>query len=91
MVEVDWPMKVLYMHIQLYREKWLSSHRCHFVKNTFSAKLLHAYVQYVYIVTIKHWINLLKAMEGVDRSTKTLSITGMHNQKHIKEKLTKFS
>ena len=52
-VGVDWPMKALSMNIYTspIRENCLSSHSCHFVKNIFFwTKLLHAYVQCVYIV-----------------------------------------
>ena len=48
LVGVDQPMQALSMHIQKpYKNNCLSSHSCHFVKKK---KLLHAYVQYVYIV-----------------------------------------
>ena len=50
-VEVDRPIKALSMHIQKpYKWKIVCSHSCHFVKNYFFwTKLLHAYVQCVYI------------------------------------------
>ena len=45
----------------------LSSHSCHFVKNYFFwTKLLHAYVQCVYIVKEKYQIVPSKAVVGVD-------------------------
>ena len=44
-------------------------------KNVFSTKLLRAYVQYVYIVYVKHWINSSKAVVGVDWPTKVLNWT----------------
>ena len=49
---VDRLMKALFKHIHnLIKENCLSSHSCHFVKNYFYlTKLLHAYVQCVYIV-----------------------------------------
>ena len=41
---------------------------CHLVRNYyFQIKLLHAYVQYVYIVVAKHQIVPSKAVVGVDR------------------------
>ena len=44
-------------------ENCLSSNSCHFVKNYFFLnKLLHAYVQYVYIVTAKYQIVPSKAV-----------------------------
>ena len=66
----------------------LCSHRCHFVKNYFFwTKLLHAYVQCVYIVWTKYKIVPSKAVVGVDRSMKAPSI---HIQKPNKGKLSKF-
>ena len=60
-------------------KKSLSSHRCHFFKNyLFQTKLLHAYVQCVYIVSATYHNAPSKAVVGVDRSMKALS---MHIQK----------
>ena len=53
MVGVDRHMKVLFMHMQLNRENCLYSHIC---QNYFSTELLHAYVQYVYIIEVKYGI-----------------------------------
>ena len=50
-------------------------------KNFFGTKLLHAYVQYVYIVAAKYQNVPSKAVVGVDRSMKALS---MHIQKPYK-------
>ena len=67
----------------------LSSHSCHVVKNHFFwTKLLHAYVQCVYIVKAKYQIAPSKAVVGVYRPMKAPS---MHIQKPYKEKLSKFS
>ena len=73
-------MKAPSMHIQKpYQGKILTSSQLHFVKNSFfQSKLLHAYVQYVYIVATKYQIAPSKAVVGVDRSIKALS---MHIQK----------
>ena len=62
----------------------LSSHSCHFVKKKKSTRLLHAYVQCVYIVSAKYQIAPLKAVLGVDRPMKTPS---MHIQKPYKGKI----
>ena len=70
-------------------ENCLSSNICHFVKNYFfQTKLLHAYVQYVYIVAAKYQIAPSKAVVGVDRPIKALSCI---YKSHISEKLSKFS
>ena len=62
---------------------------CHFVKiYFFQTKLLHAYVQCIYIVAAKYQIAPSKAVVGVDRPIKALSI---HIQKSYKRKLCKFS
>ena len=67
----------------------LCSHSCHFVKKYFFwTKLLHAYVQCVYIVEAKNQIVPSKAVVGVDRPMKAPS---MHIQKPYKGKLSKFS
>ena len=67
------------------QEKCQSSHRCHFVKYLFfRTRLLHAHKQYVYIVLVKHWINLSKAVVGVDRPMKTPSL---HIQKPYQRKI----
>ena len=66
-------------------ENCLSSNSCHLVRNYFiQIKLLHAYVQYVYIVVAKHQIAPSKAVVGVDRPIKALS---MHIQKPYKWKI----
>ena len=45
-------------------KKWLSSKHCHFVKKYFYViKLLHADVQYVYIVYTKYQDTSVKALE----------------------------
>ena len=82
-------MKALSMHIQKPKgNNCLSSHSCHFVKIIFlRTKLLHAYVQCVYIVSEKYQIVPSKAVVGVDRPTKA----SMHIQSLIREKLSKFS
>ena len=51
-------------------------------------KLLHAYVQCVYIVSAKYKIDQSKAVEGVERPLKALS---MHIQKPYKRIIEKFS
>ena len=67
----------------------LSSHGCHFVKNyIFCTKLLHVYVQCVYVIKAKYEIALSKAVIGVDWSIKALSCI---YKCHISEKLSKFS
>ena len=70
MVEVDQPMKALSMHIQ---KRYLGSHSCNFV-NFFLTKLLYAYVQWVYIVEAKYQVATSKAVVGVDRPMKALSM-----------------
>ena len=63
-------------------ENCLSSNSCHLVRNYyFQIKLLHAFVQYVYIVVAKHQIAPSKAVVGVDWPIKALS---MHIQKPYK-------
>ena len=63
-------------------ENCLSSNSCHPVRNYyFQIKLLHAYVQYVYIVVAKLQIAPSKAEVGVDWPIKALS---MHIQKPYK-------
>ena len=64
----------------LYRKNSLSSHRCHFIKkySFFLTKLLHAYVQCVYIVLAKYQIAPSKTVVRVDRPMKAPS---MHIQK----------
>ena len=54
----------------------LSSHSCHFGKKYvfFWTKLLHAYVQCVYVVSAKYQIAPSKAVVGVDRPMKALSM-----------------
>ena len=54
----------------------------------FSTRLLHAYVQCVYIVQAKYQIAPLKAVVGVDRPIKAPS---MHIQCLIRKKLSKCS
>ena len=71
-------LKVLYIK-SLYWKNSLSSHSCHLVKNYFFwTKLLRAYVQCVYIVKANYQIAPSKAVVGVDRPMKALS---MHIQK----------
>ena len=79
----------LCIYKSLVRGNCLSSNSCHFVKNYFfQTKLLHAYVQYVYIVAAKYQIAPSKAVVGVDRPIKALSCI---YKSHISEKLSKFS
>ena len=85
-VEVDRHIKTPSMHIQkplrITGKFVLSSHSCHFVNNNFlSTTLLHAYVQYVYILYTKYQIAPSKAVVGVDRHIKALS---MHIQKPLR-------
>ena len=87
MVEVDWPIKALSMHIQK-PYKCKSSHSCHFVKKKISTRLLHAYVQCVFIKQAKYQIVLSKAVVGVDRPMKAPSCM---NKSIIRGKLSKFS
>ena len=64
----------------------LSSHCCHFVKNYFFwTKLLHAYVQCVYIVAAKYQILPSKAVVGVDRPMKAPS---MHIHLELQREIT---
>ena len=64
------------------RKICLSSHSCHFVYNNFCATiLLHAYVQYVYIIYTRYQITTSKAVVRVDRHIKALS---MHIQKPLR-------
>ena len=66
-------------------ENGLSSNSCHFVKNYFfQIKLLHAYVQYDYIVATKHQTAPSKTVVEVDRPIKALS---MQIQKPYKWKI----
>ena len=68
--------------IKNHRKICLSSHSCHFVNNNFlSTILLHAYVQYVYIMYTRYQIAPPKAVVGVDRHIKALS---MHIQKPLR-------
>ena len=87
MLDVDRPMKAptLQNIKALLGENCLSSNSCHFVKKYFfQTKLLHAYVQYVYIVAAKYQIAQSKAVVGVDRPIKALS---MHIQKTYNGKI----
>ena len=82
MVGVDQPTKALSMHIKAIEgENCLSSHSCHFVKNIFPNQILHAYVQCVYIVQAKYQIAPSKAVVGVDRPMKALSMHTSHSTK----------
>ena len=54
------------------------SQSCLFVNFVLGTKLLHAYVQWVYIVKVKYQITLSKAVVGLDPLMKILS---MHIQK----------
>ena len=68
--------------IKNHRKICLSSHSCHFVNNNFlSTILLHAYVQYVFIMYTRYQTAPSKAVVGVDRQIKTLS---MHMQKPLR-------
>ena len=58
-VGVDRPMVALSMHLQ--KNNCLSSHSCHFVKNNFLVKLLHAKL----CSMAKYQIALSKAVVGV--------------------------
>ena len=60
-IGVDWPMRAPSMHIQK-RYYGKSSHSCNFVKNIFLTKLLHAYVQCVYIIQAKYLMAPTKAV-----------------------------
>ena len=89
-VGVDREIKALSMHYDRtsitlcnkIRKICPSSHSCHFVKNNFLLTiLLHAYVQYVYIMYTRYQIAPSKAVVGVDREIKALS---MHIQKPLR-------
>ena len=86
-VGVDRHMKTLsiYAYTKAYknhRKICLSSHSCHFVNNNFlSTILLHAHVQYVYIMYTRYQIAPSKAVIGVDRHIKALP---MHIQKPLR-------
>ena len=77
----------IYAYTKAFLGKYcLSAHSCHFVKNYFFwTKLVHAYVQCVFIVSAKYLIVPLKAVVGVDQPMKAL------NKRTIREKLSKFS
>ena len=85
MVGVDRHIKALSMHIQKplrITGKFVSSLSCHFVNNNFlSTILLHAYVQYVYIMYTRYQIAPSKALVGVERHIMALS---MHKQKPLR-------
>ena len=84
MVGVDLPMKEPGYTKALLGENCPSSNSCHFVKEYFfQTKLLHAYVQYVYIVAAKYPIAPSNAVVGVDWPMKAPS---MHIQSLIREK-----
>ena len=88
MVGVDQPKKALSIHFQKpYNEKLSKFSYLSFYKKK-STRLLHAYVQCVYIVHAKYQIAPSKAVVGVDLPMKALS---MHIQKPYKGKLSKFS
>ena len=75
--------------INAYTKPFLSSNSCHFVKNYFfQTKLLHAYVQCVYIVAAKYQIAQSEAVVEVDRPMKAPL---MHIQKSYLGTLSKFS
>ena len=74
MVGVDRPINALSMHIQ-------KPYKGIIVKFNKNYKLLHAYVQCVYIVSTKYQIASSKAVVGVDRPIKAQS---MHIQKPYK-------
>ena len=70
-VGVDRHIKAIKNH----RKICLSSHSCHFVNNNFLSYIpLHAYVQYVYIMYTRYPIAPSKAVVGVDRHIKALSM-----------------
>ena len=78
-VGVDQPMKALSMHIQKQYSGKLAHKAIILSKKIFfGAKLFHAYVQFVYIVKAKYQIAPSKAVVGVDRPMKEVS---MHIQK----------
>ena len=84
-VGVDRHIQSIYKsHIE--KKNCLSSHSCHFV--FFLTKLLHAYVQCVYIVKTMYQIAESEAVVGVDRPMKALS---MHMQKRYCGNIVKFS
>ena len=50
------------------KEKLAYSHICRIVKNfMFCTQFINAYVPFVYIVYVKHWINSSKTVVGVHR------------------------
>ena len=84
MVGIDRPVNALTCKQK--EEKWLSSLRCHFVKNYFFAlKFLHANVQWVYSVKAQYEIVQSKTVVGVDRPVNALTC------KQKEEKLSKYS
>ena len=90
MVGVDRPMKALSMHIKSFiREKLSKFSQLSFCQNYFlRTKLLHAYVQCVYIVLAKYQLVPSKAVVRVDRPMKASSCI---YKSLIREKLSKFS
>ena len=63
-----------------------------FLQIIFLTKLLHAYVQCVYIVKVKYHIAESKALVEVDRPMKALSMHSfVYKSQIIREKLSKFS
>ena len=81
MVGVDQPIKALSMHIQKPYTGiivYILTAAIFYKNIFFPTKLLHAYVQCVYIVYAKYQIAPLKAVIGVDRPMKAPS---MHIQK----------
>ena len=83
MVGVDRPIMALSMHIQKqYNRKIVEVLIAVILSYIISStKLLHAYIQYVYIVAAKYQIAPSKAVVGVNRIIKALS---MHKQKPFK-------
>ena len=72
---IDRPMKVLSMHILLYRKKCQNSQNCHFVKNYIVlCQTPTCSVQYVYFELIKNWKNSSKAVGGVYQPMKAQSM-----------------
>ena len=74
-VGVDRPMKALSIFYKSHKgEKCPKCHSCHFFKLIFGTKLLHANVQCVYILKANYHIAPSKAVVGVDRPMKALSM-----------------
>ena len=74
-VGVDWSIKALSMHVQKPYKGIIVKVLTAVIlsKKNFLTRLLHAYVQCVYIVQAKYQIAPLKAVVGVDRHMKAPS------------------